>query len=474
MKSPEFIRRLHEIVGEAGIVDDADRMREYLVDERELFHGSAAVVVKPSTNVELSQVMRICFDAKIEMVPQGGNTGYCGGATPDSSGSQVLINLSRLNRMRAIDARAMTLTADAGLVLADAQAHAAEQGLLLPLAMGSQASCQLGGNLSTNAGGLAVLRYGTARELTAGLEVVLPNGDMLSDLAGLRKDNTGYDLKQLFIGAEGSLGIISGVCLRLFPRPHSNLCAWLGLRHIDDALDLLNAARAALGDRITSMEFIAHDAIDLVSANNPESKNPLAGHEGDFGLMEIACFGDGQEVAAAIEAVFESAIARGNLGDAVIAQNESQRLALWRMRESIPAAERLAGGSVKHDISVPMGELCAFAERCRSSLAKNFPDARLILYGHVGDGNLHCNVLAPNGQSAEDFRAEHASAISTLVHELARDFAGSVSAEHGIGQLKRDLLAATTSPVAMGLMLAVKNAIDPHGLMNPGKVLSPH
>jgi FAD/FMN-containing dehydrogenase len=405
------------------------------------------------------------------MVPQGGNTGYCGGATPDASGTQVVINLSRMNRIRRIDERALTLSADAGVVLAAAQQAAAERDLLLPLAMGSQGSCQLGGNISTNAGGLAVLRYGTARELVAGLEVVLPDGRLWSDMAGLRKDNTGYDLKQLYVGAEGTLGIISGVMLRLHARPRAQITAWLGIDSVDVALDLLHLLRAELGDCITSIEYLARDALNLVIHNVDACVDPLPEFDGDSALVEIAAFADAHVLQENVEKVLADALASGRLRNAVLAQNETQRRQFWHIRESLPAAEKHAGGSIKHDISVPLGMLGSFASRCRAEIVSAFPGSRLSLYGHVGDGNLHCNVLAPLNVAPETFKRTFGDDVSRFIHHLAAEFSGSFSAEHGIGQLKRELLAATATPVALDLMRRLKSALDPRGLMNPGKVL---
>lgn len=462
--------KLREIVGDAGLVTDAQAAGAMLVDERDLYAGRAAAIVQPQTTVELADAVRVCFEAGVGMVPQGGNTGYCGGATPDETGTQVLFNLARMNRVLDIDKQDFTLTAQAGVVLATAQQAAAGHQLLLPLSMGSEGSCQLGGNVSTNAGGLAVLRYGTARELVAGLEVVLPDGRIWSDLKGLRKDNTGYDLKQLFMGAEGTLGIISAVVLRLHPMPRSRVTGWLAIGDIGDAVAVLASLRNQLGDCITSFEYISREALALVLHTLPGARNPLDTAHGNYALVELAAFDDGVALSGEFERALVNEMASG-LSDVVIAQSEQQRLAFWQLRESIPAAEKQLGGSVKHDVSVPIGGLCAYAKDAVAAMQASFPDCRLSIYGHVGDGNIHFNVLAPEREEPDQFKRLNAAAISNLIHGLAMERSGSFSAEHGIGKLKREVLAEMGDPVGLDLMRQVKAALDPKGLMNPGKVL---
>jgi FAD/FMN-containing dehydrogenase len=462
---------LLRIVGTNGCMLEPDPDDPRLLDERQNYRGRAAAIVSPRTTEEVAKVVAACSRAGLAVVPQGGNTGYCGGATPDERGRSVLLCLSRMNRIRKIDTAAATLTAEAGVVLADGQAAAAEHGLLLPLGMGSQGSCQLGGNLSTNAGGLSVLRYGTARELVAGLEVVLPDGQVFSDLRGLRKDNTGYDLKQLFLGAEGTLGVITAAVLRLQPKPRCYLTAWLAIENLSQALRLLGELRAGLGDCITSCEYIASEALALVLTRFPDLQAPLSGHDRDHALVELAAFDDGDAMRAGFERVAGAALADGTLCDAVVAQTETQRRALWTLRESVPAAEKRAGGSVKHDVSVPLGALPELAHALCERTLERFPGARLSVYGHVGDGNLHFNVLSPEHSDAAAYRRDHAEAISRFVHGATLASGGSFSAEHGVGQLKRGLLAATASPVELDLMRRLKGALDPENIMNPGKVL---
>lgn len=465
------VSELLRILGPHGCVLNPAADDPRLVDERGNYHGRAAAILTPRTTAEVAAAVATCAGAGVAIVPQGGNTGYCGGATPSEDGRAVLLCLTRLNQIRSIDALAATLTAEAGVVLADAQAAVAEHKLLLPLGMGSQGSCQLGGNLSTNAGGLSVLRYGTARDLVAGLEVVLPDGRVFSDLRGLRKDNTGYDLKQLFLGAEGTLGVITAAVLRLQPRPRRTLTAWLAIGHVANALRLLGELRAGVGDCVTSCEYIAGDAFALLLREFPDFHDPLGGHPGDHILVEMAAFDDGDALHTAFERIVSGALDAGVIHDAVVAQSETQRRALWTLRESIPAAEKRAGGSVKHDVSVSLGALPELAGRLSEHTRERFPGVRLSVYGHVGDGNLHFNVLAPAARDGADYRREYADSISALVHDTTLASGGSFSAEHGVGQLKRDLLAASADAVDLDLMRRLKTALDPLGIMNPGKVL---
>jgi len=467
------LQDLAALVGAAHVLGAESQTDSYCVDERALYHGRALAVVRPGTRQELVRVMSLCHAAKLAMVPHGGNTGYCGGATPDSSGSQLVISLERLDRIIAIDTVAATLTVEAGVTLADAQAAATAAGLLLPLSMGSQGSCQIGGNLSTNAGGLAVLRYGTARDLTLGLEVVLPDGRLLSQLQGLRKDNTGYDLKQLFIGAEGTLGIISAATLKLFPRPRAMQTVFAAVRDVGAATTLLSHVRAQLGDNVTSCEYLSANAMAQVAALLTDVQRPFTVEYAHYVLLEWAEFGDrhGPSAAHDIEQLFSPPIADGLVLDAVIAHSEKQRLALWRLRENVPAAEKALGGSIKHDISVPLGEVAEYVGRTSTQLLARWPTLRLSVYGHIGDGNVHFNVLAPIELDAAAFKRTHGADISALVHEIAQTMGGSFSAEHGVGLLKRDLLAQYAGGPRLEAMRAIKDALDPGGLMNPGKLL---
>jgi len=450
-------------VGAPHVLGGADCHR-YEHDERGLFHGRALAVVRPGTTVELAHVVTYCAQHDIAMVPQGGHTGYCGGATPDASGTQIVISLERLNRILALDPVAHTITVEAGATLAAAQAAAVSAARLFPLAMASQASCQIGGNLSTNAGGLAVLRYGTARDLALGLRVVLADGQVFDKLSTLRKDTSGYDLKQLFIGAEGTLGIISAVTLKLFPlQPRTS--AWVSVDSVTAASALLSDLRRSTNDALTSFEYIGETALALLAEPPLGLRPPLGGaHQ-----LLVECAGD--DAPALLEQVLGAALEAGAVADVVIAHNETQRAHMWRTRESIPAAEKLAGGSVKHDIAVPVSAVPAFIEAANALLGDAWPGVRACVYGHLGDGNVHLNVLAPSNVAPTEFLGTQAAAISAAVHRLACEMSGSFSAEHGVGVLKRDALNVHASPVACALMREVKQALDPRGLMNPGKLV---
>ncbi|HCU89950.1 MAG TPA: hydroxyacid dehydrogenase [Gammaproteobacteria bacterium] len=467
----ETLKQLRSIVGNDGFITDLSTAETLLNDQRGLYVGHAAAIVQPRTTAELAKAVRLCVDAGIGVVPQGGNTGYCGGATPDESGTEVLFNLSRMARVIEIDKDGFSMTAQAGVTLAAAQQAAAKHQLLLPLSMGSEASCQLGGNVSTNAGGLAVLRYGTTRELVIGLEVVLPDGRVWSDMKGLRKDNTGYDLKQLFIGAEGSLGIISTVQLRLYPMPNSRITAWLSISNLAAAVTILGLLRKELGDCITSFEYISREALAMVVRSIPGCRNPIDTTEDHHALVELSAFGDDAALNVEFEQVLMGGIEQGVIGDAVIAQTEEQRLAFWKLREMIPSAEKQLGGSVKHDVSIPISELCSYTEDASIAMKASFPNCGLSIYGHVGDGNLHFNVLPPEHEESDVYLRGNSVAISDLIHSMATGRNGSFSAEHGIGKLKRDTLEKLGDPVGLELMRQIKATIDPRGLMNPGKVL---
>ncbi len=442
-------------------------MGQYLEDERGLYQGSAACLVFPSTTEEVSAVVRLCVEHGYDVVAQGGNTGYCGGATP-SGENQVLLNLSRMNRIRAIDPVGMTVTAEAGLILANLHAAAEAEDLFFPLSMGSEGSCQLGGNLATNAGGLAVLKYGMAGELVLGLEVVLPDGSVLDTLKSLRKDNTGYHLKQLFLGAEGTLGIITAAVLKLFPRPTEFQTAWLSVRDIAAACELLPLARRASGDCVTSFEYISASSLQLLEQHVDGLRPPLEGEH--HVLLECSGALPPGSLRGQLETLLEQALEAGIAEDAVIAESLEQRRGLWALRETIPEAEKRAGRSIKHDVSVPIADIPAYCEAAPQRLAALEPLRRSI-YGHLGDGNLHYNVLAPEDTDPEAFKMAKADAISRVLHDLAAEMGGSFSAEHGIGQLKKAELARYTDPVALELMRTLKAALDPAGRMNPGKLL---
>jgi D-lactate dehydrogenase (cytochrome) len=464
------LERIAAIVGPSGVVAGADA-EPLLHDERRLYHGAAALAVRPASVEECAAVVRVCHDERIGVVPQGGNTGYCGGATPfDGGRRQILLSLTRLNRVREVDPVGFTLTAEAGVVLARAQDAARAQGLLFPLSMGSEGSAQIGGALATNAGGLAVLRYGTMRELVLGLEVVLPNGDVLSELKGLRKDNTGYDTKALFLGSEGTLGVITAAVLKLFPEPRTRATAWVAVASVAAACALLGRARRESGDQVVSAEYVSRRSLELVLRHVEGARNPLGSQAEHYVLLELASADAGAALHATLERVLGAGLAGDEILDGTIAESETQRRGLWLLRERVPEAERRDGGSIKHDVSVRISripQLIALAERALERL----PAHRLSVYGHIGDGNLHFNVLPPAGKSIAAFRAEAGAPLSDCVHEVAASLGGSFSAEHGVGILKMQELARYKAPVALALMRTLKAAVDPHGIMNPGKLL---
>jgi D-lactate dehydrogenase (cytochrome) len=464
-----LLARLNALLGESGVVSSPQDMSPFLLDERRLYRGSAACLVFPRTTQEVAGVIRLCDELGYTVVPQGGNTGYCGGATPMGE-RQVLMNLSKMNRVRCIDPVGMTATVEAGVILADLQQAAREQDLFFPVSMGSEGSCQVGGNLATNAGGLAVLKYGTAGEQMLGLEVVLASGDVLDLLKPLRKDNTGYHLEQLFLGAEGSLGIITAATLRLFPAPTEYQTAWLAVADIESACRLLPLARSASGDTVTSLEYLSGPSLDLVLNHVEGTAAPLGEGFPHQLLLELSAPLPPGALRERLEALLTQALESGLALDAVIAESDHQRKKLWHIRESLPEAEKRAGRSIKHDVSVAIDRIPEYLARAPGRLA-GFPGARTSIYGHLGDGNLHYNVLAPEGEDADAYRAAHAAAISAALHDLAAELGGSFSAEHGVGQLKTAELVRYTDPVALALMKTLKRSLDPRSILNPGKVI---
>lgn len=458
--------------GADALITDPARTAPMLRDHRAQYRGHALAVVAPADVAAVSRVLAFCNQQRIGVVPQGGNTSYCGGATPDASSSQVLLSLARLDKVRAIDTANYTLTAEAGCVLAALQKAAAEAERYLPLSLGSEGSCMLGGNLSTNAGGLNVIRYGMARELVLGLEVVLADGRVLDVLTGLRKDNTGYDIKSLFLGAEGTLGVITAACLKLFPSPRSHATAFAAVLDPDAAVSLLGALRAASGDSVTSFELIPRIAVDLTVKHIPGVTDPLSMPAAWYVLCELSSARASDPLGTVLEATLESALKAGWVTDAAVAQNEREREALWRLRESIPEAQRKDGASLKHDISVPVSQVPRFIAVAGDWVAQHVPQGVLVAYGHLGDGNLHFNINQRAGTQAAQLQAVEPK-LKRAIHDLVRDFGGSFSAEHGIGQLKVFELERYANPVELELMKRVKQAFDPNGIMNPGKVVRP-
>jgi D-lactate dehydrogenase (cytochrome) len=463
--------RLMGILGREGLVRGAQEMAPFLVDHRQLYHGRALAVAAPRTVEEVSRLLAWCNEERIGVVAQGGNTGYCGGATPDESGSEIVLSLKRLARIRSVDALNYSLLAEAGCTLHEVRSAAEAAARLFPLSLGSEGSCQIGGNLSTNAGGLSVLRYGMMRDLVLGLEVVLADGRVLPCAQALRKDNTGYDVKSLFVGAEGTLGIITAANLKLFPQIRSSATAFVALADVAGAVALLSELRAASGDHVSSFELIPRIAVELAARHIPQVTDPLEHPHPWYVLCELTSSEEGAALSAVLERVLGDALQRGAVLDATIAQSERQRQALWRLRENIPEAQRRDGASLKHDLSLPITVLAQFVERAAVWLDANVPDGRLVAYGHVGDGNLHFNLNQAPGAERAQFLAREAT-VKRALHDLVRDFGGSFSAEHGIGQLKIEELARYAPPVELDMMRAIKRALDPRGILNPGKVLA--
>src|SRR6187455_2707979 len=453
------------------MLTDPERIAPMLRDHRALYRGHALAVVAPADTAAISRVLAFCNQHHIGVVPQGGNTSYCGGATPDASSSQVLLSLARLNRVRGIDAANHTMTAEAGCVLAHLQAAAAEADRYLPLSLGSEGSCMLGGNLSTNAGGLNVIHYGMARELVLGLEVVLADGRVMDTLTGLRKDNTGYDIKSLFLGAEGTLGVITAACIKLYPSLKSRATAFIAVRDPDAAVSLLGSLRAASGDCVTSFELIPRIGIDLTTRHIPGVVDPLSATSPWYVLCELSSSRAHEPLDAMLQAALEQALAKGWVSDAAVAQSDREREAFWRLRESIPEAQRKDGASLKHDISVPVSQVPRFIDVAGDWVAQHVPQGMLVAYGHLGDGNLHFNINQRAGTQAFQLQAVEQK-LKRAIHDFVKDFGGSFSAEHGIGQLKIFELERYANPVELDLMRRVKQAFDPNGILNPGKVLT--
>ena len=466
----EVIQRLKLAVGPKGWIEAEADKQAYLVDARELYHGATPLVLRPGSVAEVAAVVGICAGAGVGVVPQGGNTGYCGGATPDQSGGEILLSTSRLNRVRALDPLNYTITVEAGCILAHIQQAAEEADRLFPLSLAAEGSCQIGGNLSTNAGGIAVLRYGNARDLALGLEVVLPDGQVWDGLTALRKDNTGYDLKQLFLGAEGTLGVITAATLKLFPRPRDLMTAFVALPDAEAALRLLARMRSASSDGITSFEYLNRSCLDIVTAHIADTTDPFAEPYEHYALIELAAGREASGLAEAAEAALAEAFEAAEVLDATIAQSGQQAKALWRLRETIPEAQKLAGAGMKHDVSVPLSSVPAFLGQAIAAVEEMIPGVVAIPFGHMGDGNVHFNLVQPAHADPEEFLAR-THEVEARVHDIADALDGSFSAEHGVGVLKKGELGRYKSPVELELMATVKRTLDPKGIMNPGKIL---
>jgi FAD/FMN-containing dehydrogenase len=465
-----LIEELVGLLGERYVLTAAEDLAPYCTDWRGRFTGTALCVARPGSTEEVAALVRSCAAAGVAVVPQGGNTGLCGGATP--LGGEVLVSLRRMNRIRAVDADNNAITVEAGCTLHEVQRAAAAADRLFPLSLAAEGSATLGGNLSTNAGGVQVLRYGNARELALGVEVVLADGRIWNGLRALRKDNTGYDLKHLFIGAEGTLGLITAATLKLFARPRTWATAWVAVPDPAAAVKLLGRLRNAAGDNVTAFEIVGRAALDLVLKHIQNARDPLAGQPPWQVLIELS--GAPEGLTAILEQALQQAVTEGLATDAVIAASEAQRAALWALRENISEAQRIEGMSIKHDIAVPVSRIAEFIARADAALRAAFPELRIVCFGHIGDGNLHYNQSRPDSPAQSGSNAEFIARtpqVNRIVHDLVHELGGSISAEHGLGQLKREELLRYKSDTEMDLMRAVKQALDPRGLMNPGKVL---
>ena len=465
----ELIERLRAIVGDAGLVTGEEQQAPYLRDWLNKWQGRVAIVVRPANTAETAEVVRLCHTTHTPIVTQGGNTGMSGGATPDDSGAQVILSTTRMNTIRNVDPINNTMTVDAGVILANAQEAARNVGRYFPLSLGAEGSCTVGGNLATNAGGIAVLRYGNMRELALGLEVVLPDGRIWNGLRGLRKDNTGYDLRDLFIGSEGTLGVITGAVLKLFSQPHARATAWIGADSLPQLAELLARTRARCGDRLVAFEMMSAASLALVLEHVTDTRAPLSEPAAFNALIELADTED-TGLQGMLEDVLGQALEDELVCDAMFCTSGTQSAALWKIREGISQAQVRAGKVVKHDIALPISAIASFVERADAAIANCGIAAEIINFGHLGDGNLHFNVMIPLTSSYDEVK-QATLVLNRLVHDLVTEMNGSISAEHGVGQLRRDELRHYKAPLEMELMLRIKQAFDPNLIMNPGKLV---
>src|SRR5690349_13726757 len=464
--SDELIAKFRKIVGDKYALTDKADVAPYTTEERDLFHGHSPLVLRPGSTAEVAAICKLASEHRIALVPQGGNTGLVGGQTPHHG--EVVMSLRRLDKIRDIDPASNTMTCEAGVILQVAQQRAAEVDRLFPLSLGAEGSCTIGGNLSTNAGGTAALAYGVAREMALGLEVVLADGRVLNALSKLKKDNTGYDLRNLFIGAEGTLGIITAATLKLFPKPRAIETAFVGLKSPAQALKLLSISQNEAANSLTSFELLADIAVDFSLRHGIDVRDPLTSKHPWYVLMELSSSRD--DARAALESILAEGMEQGIVDDAVIAANLTQRAGFWKLRDEMSAAQKPEGGSIKHDISVPVAAVPAFIEEANAAVVKLIPGSRPVPFGHLGDGNIHYNVSQPVGGDATDFLGRWHE-VNAVVFEIVLKMGGSISAEHGIGVLKRDELPDVKDKVAIELMRGIKAMLDPLGIMHPGKVL---
>ena len=466
----DTLRALKAAVDGGSWLDSPDAVAPFLSDFRRLYHGATPLVLLPRSVDEVAAVLRICNDREVAVVPHGGNTSYCGGATPNEAGGEIVLSMRRLNRVRHVDPADYSMVIEAGCTLAEAQSTARDAERLFPLSLGSEGTAQIGGTLSTNAGGTAVLRYGMMRDLVLGLEVVLADGRVLHGLKSLRKDNTGYDVKSLFVGAEGTLGVITAACLKLFPLPADTATALVGIDSPRHALDLLARLRTAAGDQVTSFELMPRVAVELTVQYVPGVADPLAQNAPWYLLIEVSSPNPQQNLIALLTATLEDAAASGTISDAMLASSIAQAQAMWKLRESVPEAQRRQGASLKHDVSVPVSAIPTLIEEGSALVHRLAPEGDVVSYGHAGDGNLHFNVSQKPGADIKSFVAR-GPVLELAMFDLVESLGGSISAEHGIGRLKAAEFARRADPVELAVMHELKRALDPKGILNPGKVL---
>ncbi len=468
--SPDLIARFAALVGPQHALTDAEATLPYRTEWRDRFPGLTPLVLRPGSTAEVSAVLALANETRTAIVPQSGNTGLVGGQVPDQSNTDVVLSLDRMTRIRNVDAEGYTLTAEAGAILADVQTAAEAAGRLFPLSLGAEGSCRIGGNVSSNAGGTAVLAYGNTRDLVLGLEVVLADGRIWEGLTGLRKDNTGYDLKQLFIGGEGTLGVVTAAVLKLYPRPRGQAVAFAAVENPAAALALFTLARDRAGHDLTGFELMPRIGLQMVLDHLPGTRDPLAAPSPWYVLIEIASGHSDEAAAATLEDVLGTAFEAGAVADAAIAQSLADRKAFWHLRHGMSEAQKPEGGSIKHDVSVPVARVPEFLTEAIAAVEAMVPGCRPVPFGHLGDGNIHFNVSQPVGADKAAYLARWEE-MNALVHGIVASYRGSISAEHGIGRLKRDLLPGVKGPVAMDMMRAIKVAFDPNGILNPGKML---
>jgi FAD/FMN-containing dehydrogenase len=469
--SDHLIAQFTAIVGASHAVRDQAELAPRLVENRGLYQGTSPLLLKPASTEEVAEIMKLASKTGTAIVPQTGNTGLVGGQTPRAGASDIILSLERMNKVREIDAVANVIVADAGCILEDIHTAADSINRMFPLTLASQGSCRIGGNLATNAGGTAVLAYGNMRQLCLGLEVVLPTGEIWNGLRKLKKDNTGYDLRDLFIGSEGTLGVITAAVLKLFPKPLGHQVAFVGLASPDAALTLFEKATSLCGSALTGFELMPRLGVEFTTKHIPGVRDPLARPHAWYVLIDISTSDSSDAADAMMQVLLEQGLENGIVEDAVIATSDAQRQAIWHMRESMSEAQRPEGGSIKHDVSVPVSSIPEFMAAAETAVLQVIPDARICAFGHMGDGNIHYNISQPIGADKAEFIGRWRE-VNAVVHQLVLSHGGSISAEHGIGQLKRDELAHIRDGIEIDLMRRIKSAFDPASIMNPGKVIA--